>query len=93
MAEKKKVNVKVLNKKHLQRVDEGGIRVIVKGGQALMFKIRSPLIDKKKLVVYNGNALVMVTSRRKLAADIENYLKKQGMEPIAIYPVYQHSLV
>jgi len=93
MAEKKKVNVKVLNKKHLQRVDEGGIRVIVKGGQALTFKIRSPLIDKKKLVVYNGNALVMVTSRRKLAADIENYLKKQGMEPIAIYPVYQHSLV
>jgi len=92
MAEKK-AKVNVLNRKALERMRRGEIKVIVKGGLAFTYTIRSPLLNDKKLIVYEGNTLIMVTSRRKLVTDIVNYLEKQGMEPIAIYPVYQHSLV
>jgi hypothetical protein len=95
MAEKKKakVNVRVLNRRALERMQRGEIKVIVKGGLTLTYSIHSPLLNDKKLVVYEGNTLIMVSSRRKLAIDIENYLKKQGLEPLYIYPATQLSLV
>jgi len=90
---KAKVNVKILNRKALERMQRGEIKVIVKGGLVLTYSIHSPLLNDKKLVVYEGNTLIMVSSRRKLAIDIENYLKKHGLEPLYIYPATQHSLV
>jgi len=95
MAEKKKVkvNVKILNRKALERMQKGEIKVVVKGGLVLTYSIHSPLLNDKKLIVYEGNSLIMVTSRRKLAADIENYLKRQGLEPLYIYPATQRPLV
>ena len=89
----KKAKVNVLNRKVLERMQRGEIKVIVKGGLAFTYTIHSPLFDNKKLIVYEGDTLIMVTSRRKLAADIENYLKRQGLEPLFIYPATQHSLV
>jgi hypothetical protein len=95
MVEKKKAkaNVKILNRKALERMQKGEIKVIVKGGLAFTYTIHSPLLNDKKLVVYEGSTLIMVTSRRRLAADIENYLKRQGLEPLFIYPACQHTIV
>ena len=92
MAEKK-AKVNVLNRKALERMRRGEIKVIVKGGLAFTYTIRSPLLNDKKLIVYEGDTLIMVTSRRKLVTDVENYLKRQGLEPLFIYPATQHSLV
>jgi hypothetical protein len=94
MAErKKKLTIKVLNRKVIENMERGEIKVCVKGGRVLTFTIHSPLLNNKKLIVYNGNHLIMVTSRRKLAEDIEEYLRKQGLEPLYIYPAYQHTII
>jgi hypothetical protein len=89
----KKAKVNVLNRKVLERMQRGEIKVIVKGGLAFTYTIHSPLLNDKKLIVYEGDTLIMVTSRRKLVTDVENYLKRQGLEPLFIYPATQHSLV
>jgi len=92
MVEKKrKVNVKVLDKERIPYTKE--VRVAVKGGKSFVFKVSRPLLNQRKLILYKDDAIVMVTSLNKLAIDIEEYFKKQNLEPLYIYPAYQHTIV
>jgi len=87
----KKVSVKVLDRKRMARVNE--IRVVVKGGRIFTFRISRPVLDGKKLVLHDESGVIMVTSLNKLPRDIEEYFKMRGMEPLYIYPAYQHTIV
>jgi len=93
MAEKKrkKVNVKVLDKEKIPRVGE--IRVLVKGGRTFTFRVSRPLLNGKRLILRDeSGVIVMVTSLRGLARDIEDYFERQGLTPLYIYPATQRSL-
>jgi len=95
MTERKKikVSVKVLNKDRITRArarDE--IRVVVKGGKTFSFKVSRPVLNNKKLILYSEGVPLLITSVNKLAADIEAYFRRQGLEPLYIYPVSQLTL-
>ncbi|MCC6005352.1 MAG: hypothetical protein LM590_13525 [Thermofilum sp.] len=88
---KKRVNVKVLDKKRIPHAR--ALRVVVKGGRIFTFRISRPVLNPRKLVLYKDDAIVMVTSLSRLAIDIEEYFKKQNLEPLYIYPASQSVLV
>ena len=90
----RKANVKILNKKHIESERVRELRVITKGG-AFIVNIHPTTLDpRKRVVIVNNQPIGVATSVNKIALLIEEYFKKvQGMEPIAIYPVYQHPLV
>jgi hypothetical protein len=95
MAEKKKkrVNVKVLDKKKIPYTRE--IRVVVKGGRIFTFRISRPVLDGRgRLVLQSEDGTVLIiTSLSKLALDVEAFFKRiYGLEPIYIYPAFQQTL-
>jgi len=95
MAEKskrkaRKVNVKVLNKDRIKRAGE--ICVVVKGEKVktFVFKVSKPVLNDKKLILRNEYGVpLLVTSTSGLAADIEEFFKKRGMEALYVYPASQ----
>jgi hypothetical protein len=89
---KKKTEVKILDRKKIMSARE--IRVVVKGGKLFTFKISRPLLDGRKLILYDERGVVvMVTSLNKLPRDIEEYFERSGMEPLYIYPANQLPIV
>jgi isopentenyl phosphate kinase len=97
MAEKKtkkakvKVNVKVLNRDRIMQAET--IRVVVKGGKTFTFRISRPILNNKKLILYNEHGVPLIlTSVNKLAVDVEMLFRNRGMEPLYIYPSTQHTL-
>jgi hypothetical protein len=90
MAEKKKTRkVRILDKKKIVKAD--ALRVVVKGGNIIVLKVFKPL-NKRQLVLQDGDGAMIVTSINRLAQDIEEYLRVRGMEPIYIYPAFQQTL-
>jgi hypothetical protein len=92
MTEKKRaakvVSVKVLNKDRVANASE--LRVVVKGGKTFVFRVSKPVLNDKKLILHNEYGVpLLVTSTSRLAADIEEFFKKRGMEPLYIYPASQ----
>ena len=87
MAEKKR-RVRVLDKEKIMRAKE--IRIVVKGGKVFTFQVLRPL-NRKNLILQNGDS-VLITTLSGLAKDVEEYFKRQGLEPLYVYPAFQQTL-
>jgi NADPH-dependent ferric siderophore reductase len=93
-AKKERAHVRVLDRKKVPSAS--ALRVVLKGGKQRTFKVSKPAFNGKRIQLVlqdEDGRVVMVTSLYKLARDIEEYFKKQGLEPLYIYPAFQQTLL
>ena len=100
MAEKKKKmvrkpNVRILNMKYIERARNIEVRVVMKNGATFTASIHATVLDpRRRVVTIAGQPIGSAKSMRTLALLIEDYFKRAyGVEPVAIYPVFQNTLV